>query len=147
MQAHICYTEKLLTFQYKGTTVRKKLEPLPDLKSENFLDRGVNKLTLLARAEVIVQLPVTKESCVKEGIIERAELLTGVYLAESSVRVDSGHIIKSILNTRDTDVEMPRCEIQVIELEQQERREVTRMGLTDHREDGVTKVVVGRRKW
>ena len=71
----------------------------------------------------------------KEGLIERAELLTGVYLAESLVRVDSGHIITSILNTRDTDVEMSRCGVQVIELEQEERREVAQMGLTDQRED------------
>ena len=67
MQAHICYKEMLLTLQYKSTTVRKKLGPLPELKSKNFLDRGVNKLTLPARAEVIVQLPVTEESSVKEA--------------------------------------------------------------------------------
>jgi len=84
------------------------------LKSKNFLDMGVNKLTLPARAEVIVRLPVTEESSVKEGLIERADLVTGVYLAESLVRVDSGHIITSVLNTRDTDVEIPRCEVQVI---------------------------------
>ena len=54
MQAHICYKERLLTFQYKGTIVRKKLGLLPELKSKNFIDRGVNKLTLPARAEVIV---------------------------------------------------------------------------------------------
>jgi len=73
---------------------------------------------------------------VKEGLIERAELLMGLYLAESLVRVDSGHIITSVLNTRDADVEMPRCEVQVIEVEQVERREVAGMGLTDQREDG-----------
>ena len=32
MQAHICYKERLLTFQYKGSTVRKKLGPHRDLK-------------------------------------------------------------------------------------------------------------------
>jgi hypothetical protein len=81
-----------------------------------------------------VRLPVTEESPEKEGIVERAELLAGVYLAESLVRVDSGHAITSVLNTQEEDVELPNCEVQVIELEVR-NREIARMGLTGQGED------------
>jgi len=88
----------LLTFQYNGITVHKKLGPPPGLEGKNSPDKSVNKLTLPARAEVIVRLPVIDASPVKEGLIERAELLAGIYLAESLVRVDNGHVITSVLN-------------------------------------------------
>jgi hypothetical protein len=42
---------------------------------------------------------------VKKGLIERAELFAEVYLAESLVRVDKGHVITSVLNTREEKVE------------------------------------------
>ena len=61
--------------------MRRELEPPPGPKSEISHDRSSDKLTLPARAEVIVQLPVTEESPAKEGLVERAELLEGVYLA------------------------------------------------------------------
>jgi len=98
------------------TTVHRKLGPPPGLEGVNSPDKSVNKITLPARAEVIVKLPVTEGSPVKEGLIERAEVLAGVYLAESLVRVDNGHVITSVLNTREEEVDMPRREVQVIEL-------------------------------
>jgi len=52
-------------------------------KAENSPGKSVNKLTLPARTKVIVKLPVTEGSPVKEGLIERAEVLAEVYLAES----------------------------------------------------------------
>jgi hypothetical protein len=92
-------------------------------------------LTLPARAEVIVKLPVTEGSTVKEGLIERGEVLVGVYIAESLVRVDKGHVITSTLNTREEEVDMPIREVQVIELAEIDSRDVARMGLTDQGED------------
>ena len=136
MQAHICYKERLLTFQYNGTTVHKKVGPPPGLEGKNSPDKSVNKLTLPATAEVIVKLPLTDESPVKEGLIERAELLTGVYLAESLVRVDNGHVITGVLNTREEEVEIPGREVQVIELGENDSREIARIGITDQSEDG-----------
>jgi len=100
MQAHICYKERFLTFQYKGTTVRKKLGPPPGSESEISRDRSLDKIILPARTEVIVRLPVTEDSPVNEGLVRRKELLAGVYLAESLVRVDNGYVITSVLNTR-----------------------------------------------
>jgi len=73
---------------------------------------------------------------VKEGLRERAELLAGVYLAESLVRVDNGHVITSVLNTREQEVEIPSREVQVIELGENGREETARMGLTEQRKDG-----------
>jgi hypothetical protein len=49
MQAHICYNEKLLTFQYRGNTIRKKLGPPPGFEGETLQDRSMNKLTIPAR--------------------------------------------------------------------------------------------------
>ena len=40
-------------------------------------------------------------------------MLAGVYLAESLVRVDKGHVITSVLNTREEEVDMPSREVQV----------------------------------
>jgi hypothetical protein len=82
MQAHICYKDRLLTLQYKGTTVCRELGPPPGPKSEISHDMSSNRLTLPARAEVIVQLPVTEESPAKEGLVERTQFLEGVYLAD-----------------------------------------------------------------
>ena len=64
--------------------MRRELGPPPGPKSEISHDRSSNRLTLPARAEVIVQLPVTEESPAKEGLVERTELLEGVYLVEFS---------------------------------------------------------------
>jgi len=63
--------------------VHRKLGPPPESKSETSECRRLTKLTLPARTEVIVQLPVTDESPVK-GLVQRTELLAGVYLAKSS---------------------------------------------------------------
>ena len=105
------------------------------MEGENSPDKSVNKLTLLARAEVIVNLAVTEGSPVKEGLIERAEVLAGVYLAESVVRLDKGHVITSVLDSREEEVEMPSREVQVVELGENDSREVARMGLTDQGKD------------
>jgi hypothetical protein len=56
-------------------------------------------------------------------------------LAESLVGVDKGHVITSILNTREEEVDMPIREVQVIELAEIDSREVARMGFTDQGED------------
>jgi hypothetical protein len=104
MQAHIYYRERLLTFQYEGTTVRKRLGPPPGPKNETPQDRSVDRLTPPARTEMIVRLPVNVDSPVREGLVERSELLAGVYLAENLVRVDNGSVVIIILNTREQEL-------------------------------------------
>ena len=65
----------------------------------------MKKLTLSARTELIVQVPVDTGPRVQEGIVERAELMPGVYMAESLVTVAKGCVITSIINTTEEDVE------------------------------------------
>ena len=80
MQAGIFYKEKLLTFQYEGVAVRKKLGPLPGSESETSLAKRGDRLTLPARTETTVRLPVSVGSHVTEGLAERSEKRTGVNL-------------------------------------------------------------------
>jgi hypothetical protein len=91
MQARICYKE--LIFRHAGFVIHKELRSLPELESVAHQGVGGDKLTLPARTELIVQLPVDAESRIGEGLVERAEIASGVYLAESLVKVNNGHII------------------------------------------------------
>jgi hypothetical protein len=78
-----------------------------------------------------VKLLVTEESPTKKGLVERTELLEGVYLAESLVRVDHGYIVTSVLKTREQEIEIPTREVQVIELERDNREEIAEAGFTE----------------
>jgi len=55
-------------------------------------------------------------SRIGEGLVERAEIASGLYLAESLVKVNNGHIITSILSTREQGVEVPNPVVKVVEL-------------------------------
>jgi len=81
MQARICYKERSMTFQHAGFVIRKKLKSLLELERGAHQGVGVGKLTLPVRTELIVQLPVSVESRIGEGRVEKAEIATGVYLA------------------------------------------------------------------
>jgi hypothetical protein len=52
-QARICYSERMLTFQVKGTCVRQRLTSIQEVEPRTVEDGGANKLTLPARMEVI----------------------------------------------------------------------------------------------
>jgi hypothetical protein len=95
----------------------------------------MNKLTIPARTEMIVRLPVSTESHVKEGLVEKSELLTGVYLADSLVKVNNGHVITSVLNTREQDIKISNPKVQLIELEDNDKDEVAVIGLTEQSKD------------
>jgi hypothetical protein len=49
-------------------------------------------------------------------MVEKAEIAPRVYLAGSLNKVNNGHIITSILNTREQDVELSNPVVKVIEL-------------------------------
>ena len=115
MRARICYREQVLIFQYEGILVRKKLTFLPGAEPGAPRDERVNKLTLPTRTEMIVQVPVDAGPRVQEGVVGRAELLSGVYMAERLVKVENGCIITSIINTTAEEVELPD---QVVKLEE-----------------------------
>ena len=115
--------------------MQKKLRPLPGTESETPQDRRVDRLTLPSRTETIVRLPVNVESHVREGLIEKLEIITGVYLAESLVKVNKGHIITSVLNTREQEAEIPNPEVQLTELEDKDRDEAVVIGFTEQDKD------------
>jgi len=58
MQARICYKEQVSIFLYEGILVHKKLTSLPGVKLGTLRDERLKKLTLPARTEVIVWVPV-----------------------------------------------------------------------------------------
>jgi hypothetical protein len=51
-----------------------------------------------------VRLPAQTGSTAAEGLVERKELLPGVYLAGPLVRVVKGSVITSVLNTTEKEV-------------------------------------------
>jgi hypothetical protein len=143
VQARICYKERLLTFQQDGFVIHKKLRSLPDLESRAHQEVGVGKLTLPTRTELIVQLPVSTGSRIGEGLVEKAEIVSGVYLAESLVKVDSGHIITSILNTREQDEQLPNPVVKVIEWRDSDVGETAVIGVAEQeRERGMIRAKV-----
>jgi len=54
-----------------------------------------------------------------------------VYLAESVVKVNNGHIITSILNTREQEVELPNPVVNMIELRDHDVGETVLIGVTE----------------
>ena len=70
-------------------------------------------------------------SHVGEGLVERAEITSGVYLAKSLVKVNNDHIFTSILNTRGQDVEVPNPVFKVAELRDHDVGETTVTGVAE----------------
>ena len=85
MRACIFYRERVFILRYKGVLVRRKLMSLPGAEQGTPRDRSVNKLTLPARTELIVQVPMDAGPRMQEGTVERAEVMPGVYMADSLV--------------------------------------------------------------
>jgi hypothetical protein len=105
MSASICYKERALVFWHKGICLRKKLTFLPKIERETLRD-GRLKLNLPARTEMVVQVPVKIGPRTQEGVVEKAELAPGVYIAKSLVSVKNGCVITSIINTTTEEVEL-----------------------------------------
>ena len=133
MQAQTCYKERSLTFRHAGFVMHKGLISLPELESGAHQGVGVGKLTLPARTELVVQLPVSAGSHVREGLVVKAEITSGVYLAKSLVKVNNSHIITSILNTREQGVELPNPLVKVIELRDHDVVETAVKGVAEQK--------------
>lgn len=84
MRARICYRVRDLVFQYKRVLVRKKLMSLLGAEQGALRDRRVNKLTLPARTELIVQVAVDAGPQIQEGIAESRANARGVLGREPS---------------------------------------------------------------
>jgi hypothetical protein len=73
-----------LTLRHAGFVIRKELKSLPELKSGAHQRVGVGKLTLPARTELIVQLPVSAGLRIGEGLVEKTEITAGIFGREPS---------------------------------------------------------------
>ena len=118
MQAKICYQSRTLNFTYAGVTITKSLSSNSSgNKQENSGERA-GRIRIPSRSETIVSLPTeTGSSTTAEGLVERKELLPGVYLAESLVKVVNGCVITSVLNTSEKEVKMPEPVVMVTEVD------------------------------
>jgi hypothetical protein len=107
MQAKICYQSRTLTFTYSGVTITKPLSN--DFSGNKLSNSGerVGWIKIPPRSKTIVRLQAETESTTAEGLVERKELLPGVYLAGSLVKVVHGCVITSVLNTTEEEVNIP----------------------------------------
>jgi hypothetical protein len=87
MQAKICYQSRTLTFTYAGVTITKSLRN--DSSGSKLTNSGerAGRLRIPPRSDTIVRLPAETGSTTAEGLVEGKELLPGVYLAGSLVKV------------------------------------------------------------
>jgi hypothetical protein len=74
---------------------------------------------------------VSAGSRIGERVVDRAEITSGVYLAESLVKVNNGHIITSILNTTELDVEVPNTVTKLVEVRDRDVVETAVVGATE----------------
>ena len=133
MQARICYKERSLIFRHAGFKMHKELISLPEVESRAHHGVGVGKLILPAGPELIAQLPVSAGSRLGKVLVERSEIAPSLYLAESLVKVNSIHIIASILNTRGQDVELPNPIVKVVQLRDHDVGETEMIGVAEQK--------------
>ena len=74
---------------------------------------------------------MTGEWRIAGGLVERAEIASVMYLAESLVKINYGHIITCILNTREQDVEVPKPVVKVVNIRDRDVGETAVIGLTE----------------
>ena len=79
-------------------------------------ERAARTITLPQTAETIVRLPVVTRTDVTEELVKRKELAPGVYMAGCIARVVDGHVLTSIVNTREEEMKLdsPNAEIKEI---------------------------------
>jgi hypothetical protein len=75
--AQICYASETLTFGAGSNKVRKPLSPT----SAGSQTKGIRRLVLPSRTELVVKLSVKGGTQIREGITEKQEIREGVYLA------------------------------------------------------------------
>lgn len=116
VQAQICYKTRSLTFTYEGTRIRKELSYTEAGTDQRGVGAMTGKIRLPPRAETVVSLRVGAGSVTTEGLVEKKEIISGVYLAECLVRVANERVITSIMNTREEELEIEEPMVKVTEL-------------------------------
>jgi hypothetical protein len=116
MQAQINYRTRTLTFQYAGTVTEERLSHSHTGSNKKQSGEPIGKLKLPKRAETIVRLPTEVGLTATEGLVEKKELIPGVNIAESLVRISVGHVITIILNSKEEEIELTEPAVTVTEL-------------------------------
>jgi hypothetical protein len=104
--AQICYASGTLTFGTGSSKVSKTLSPI----NAGSRTKGVRRLALPSRTELVVRLPVKEGNHVREGVTEKLEIQEDIYLAGAVTRVQAGYAITSIANTTSEEVEIDEPE-------------------------------------
>ena len=113
--ARICYETGTLTLGSGEARIHKVLTPI---ETEN-RPKGVRRLVLPSRAEIVVGLLVDGTTKAGEGLTEKEEVQGGVYLAGAITKVQAGRAITSIVNTTDNEVEIDEPVLKITELEEE----------------------------
>ena len=121
MQARISYLTKTVIFTYEGATVIKSLSNQSPRSEVVNPEINEGRVRLLPRSETIVRLPVEEEFTSTEGLIDNRELLPGVYLARSLVRVVNGCALTSVLSTTEEEVNLLEPVVRAMEVEVTDR--------------------------
>jgi hypothetical protein len=100
IKAQLCYESKSVKFMWKNFSFEKKLTNTEQMAKS----REVRTITLQKRSETILQIPVDCEDNQKEGLIEKCEINTGIFVASSLTTVKDGYVVTSILNTNNQEI-------------------------------------------
>ena len=111
--ASICYETGTVMLGTGKTKIHKVLTPIV---AEN-RPKGIRRLVLLRRAEIVVRLPVEGTTNLEEGLTEKEEIQEGVYLAGAITKVQAGCAITSIVNNTDKKVEIEKPVLKITEVE------------------------------
>lgn len=79
--------------------------------------KGIQKLELPGRTEIVVRLPVEGITRNNEGLTEKQVIREGVYLAGAVTKLQADYAITSIVNTTDETVEIDEPVLNVTEVE------------------------------
>ena len=111
--AQICYGSGTLTLGTGSHKISKALLPI-DTESKT---KGIRRLVLPKRMELMVRLPVKEGTVIREGITEKQEIQKGVYLAGAMTKIQAGYAITSIANTNSEEVEIDEPVLEMAEIE------------------------------
>jgi len=111
--AQICYASGTLTL---GTGSRKISMALSPINAES-KTKGIRRLVLPNRTELMVRLPIKRGTIIREGITEKQEIQEGAYLAGTMTKIQAGYAITSFANTNSHEVEIDEPMLEVAKIE------------------------------
>jgi hypothetical protein len=117
-KARICFKSIIVVFD---TPEGEWTKAIGDVK----LGKGnprVCTVRVPERSETIVRIPVANGIERAEGIVEKMEIIKGIYLASSLITVTNGQAITNILNTNEKDVviEIPEIKWENYKMQEEE---------------------------